>query len=522
MSDPRPPLSPRARRWFAVVAGLVAGVVTLGVAELVAVVLGASSPFLDVGSLVIDLAPPGVKEAVIGLVGTGDKIFIGVVLAVVVAALAVAVGLLESRRPPLGVVLLGLVAVIAIVAATTRVGAGTFAPAPAALGAVAGIIVLRHLMTRLRAWSEPLSRSESLGGDPRGLERRGFLRLAVGAGVIAATAGVVARAVGAGARAVQAARDAFTLPAAATRVAEPTASEALVVDGLSPWIVPNDEFYRIDIALQVPAIDPASWSLRIHGMVENEITLTWHELIALPLEEHYATLACVSNYVGGDLIGNARWLGYPIRALLARAKPLAGADMALSSGPDGFTAGTPLTALQDEKRAALLAIGMNGEPLPIEHGFPARMVVPGLYGYVSATKWVTDIEITRFADAEGYWTPRGWSALGPVKLASRIDTPTSGASAGDVVVAGVAWAQHTGVSKVEVQIDDGEWAPAQLAKVVTVDSWLQWTYPWAATSGSHTLRVRATDANGALQVAAEAPPAPDGATGYHEVQLQVS
>jgi DMSO/TMAO reductase YedYZ molybdopterin-dependent catalytic subunit len=299
------------------------------------------------------------------------------------------------------------------------------------------------------------------------------------------------------------------------------ASATLDVEGISPWVVPNADFYRIDIALQVPAIDPGDWTLRIHGQVENEVVLTWAELTALPLEEHYVTLACVSNEVGGDLIGNAKWLGYPLRELLAKAKPLAGADMALSSGPDGFTAGTPLEVLQDPKRAALLAIGMNGEPLPLEHGFPARMVVPGLYGYVSATKWVTDIDITRFADAEGYWTPRGWSEKGPVKISSRIDTPLGGVSSGDVTVAGVAWAQHTGISRVEVQVDGGAWQDAELATVVTVDSWLQWRFRWQAAAGSHTLRVRATDANGLVQTEADAPPAPDGSTGYHEVQVSV-
>jgi DMSO/TMAO reductase YedYZ molybdopterin-dependent catalytic subunit len=239
------------------------------------------------------------------------------------------------------------------------------------------------------------------------------------------------------------------------------------------------------------------------------------------LVEHMTTLTCVSNEVGGDLIGNALWLGYPIRDLLARAKPTAGADMVLSTSKDGFTAGTPLAALTDRNRQALLAVGMNGEPLPLQHGFPVRMVVPGLYGYVSATKWVTQLKVTTFAADQGYWTPLGWSAKGPIKLASRIDVPRGTVDPGQVMVAGVAWAQHTGIAKVEVRVDDGSWQPAELAEVTSTDTWRQWRYPWSATSGSHTLTVRATDQDGNLQVAAEAPPAPDGSTGYHQITAKV-
>jgi DMSO/TMAO reductase YedYZ molybdopterin-dependent catalytic subunit len=269
-------------------------------------------------------------------------------------------------------------------------------------------------------------------------------------------------------------------------------------------------------------INPDTWSLRIYGMVEKEVTLTFAELTALPLEEHLTTLTCVSNEVGGDLIGNALWLGYPIRQLLARAKPLPGADMVLSRSEDDFTAGTPLEALTDPQRQALLAIGMNGEPLPIEHGFPVRMVVPGLYGYVSATKWVVEMKVTTFARDRGYWTPLGWSAKGPVKLASRIDTPSkSTVDAGTIAVAGVAWCQHVGVGKVEVRVDDGSWTEAKLADTAGPDTWRQWMYPWPATTGEHHITVRATDAQGNLQVEGVAPPAPDGATGYHTIKVKV-
>ena len=269
-------------------------------------------------------------------------------------------------------------------------------------------------------------------------------------------------------------------------------------------------------------IDPATWTLRITGMVQNPIQINYAELTAKPLVEHITTLTCVSNEVGGDLAGNALWLGYPIRELLAEAKPLAGADMVLSKSHDGWSASTPLSALTDPKRAAILAIGMNGQPLPIEHGFPVRMVVPGLYGYVSATKWVTSLRVTTYAEEQAFWTPLGWAPRAPIKLASRIDVPRrSTVDAGMVVVAGVAWAQHTGISAVEVQVDQGAWQPAQLADTSGPDTWRQWKFEWPATSGRHTLTVRAIDANGKLQIAEVAPPMPNGATGYHSIRVKV-
>jgi DMSO/TMAO reductase YedYZ molybdopterin-dependent catalytic subunit len=296
------------------------------------------------------------------------------------------------------------------------------------------------------------------------------------------------------------------------------------VPGITPLITPNADFYRIDTALSVPRIDPTTWRLKITGMVENEVEIDFAELLALPLEESTTTLACVSNYVGGDLIGNAVWLGYPIRELLKRAKPARNADMVLSTSQDGFTAGTPIEALTDG-RNAILAVGMNGEPLPLEHGYPVRMVVPGLYGYVSATKWVVELKLTRFDQEQGYWTPRGWSELGPVKLSSRIDVPRAGTTvaAGSVVIAGVAWSQHVGVSAVAVQIDDGPWNEATLADAISVDTWRQWAYTWPdAPTGDHSVKIRATDAQGLGQTSVTADVAPDGATGLHEVTISVS
>ena len=259
-------------------------------------------------------------------------------------------------------------------------------------------------------------------------------------------------------------------------------------------------------------------------MVEKPVTLSFAELLALPLEESYTTLMCVSNDVGGNLIGNAKWLGYPIRHLLARAKPTASADMVFSRSSDGFTASTPLSVLQEDDRNAILAVGMNGEPLPPEHGYPVRMVVPGLYGYVSATKWVVELEVTRFADRSAYWTERGWSSHGPVKLESRIDVPRAGAGVthGRVVVAGVAWHQHTGIQKVEVRVDGGDWNEAELAPAISADTWVQWRWDWDAAAGQHQLEVRATDATGAVQTADIADTVPNGATGYHRIPVNVS
>jgi DMSO/TMAO reductase YedYZ molybdopterin-dependent catalytic subunit len=323
-------------------------------------------------------------------------------------------------------------------------------------------------------------------------------------------------------RGAQESRSAITLPAAADPAPALPAGVSVNVAGVGPFITPNADFYRIDTALVTPLLRAEDWSLRIHGLVEREITVTYADLLKSALVERDVTLMCVSNEVGGDLTGNARWLGLPIGPLLTRAGPAGNADMVLSKSSDGFTAGTPLKVLTDG-RDALLAIGMNGEPLPVEHGFPVRMVVPGLYGYVSATKWVVDLKVTRFDQDEGYWTPRGWSALGPVKTQSRFDVPEDldRVPAGTVTLAGIAWAQHRGISGVEVRIGDGDWQPAILGAEASVDTWRQWYYRWTAAAGRYRLQVRATDQTGETQTAAAAAPAPDGATGYHTIDVTV-
>ena len=501
-------------------AGVASVALAAGAGELVAgLVAPASSPFAAVGGALIDLAPSWAKDTAIALFGTSDKIALLVGIGIVAAILAAGAGVLEARRPPWGRFLVLAVGIGGAIVAATRPDASVASWFPAALAGAIGAIAIRYLARSAVRSREAAARTDEGPADPG---RRGFF---VWAGAVTATGVVLAiagSAVRAGAQAVTAARDAIRLPTPASRAPAVAAGAELGIDGLTPVITPNADFYRIDTALVVPQVSTSDWSLRIHGMVEQEVTITWDELLALPLEESITTLTCVSNEVGGDLIGNAVWLGYPIRELLARARPSADADMVLSRSIDGFTASSPIEALTDE-RDAILAVGMNGEPLPTEHGFPVRMVVPGLYGYVSATKWVTELEVTRFDAATSYWTDRGWSERGPIKLESRIDVPRRSASlsAGDTVIAGVAWQQHVGVSGVEVQIDDGEWQQATLASAISDDTWVQWSLPWQAASGTHRLTVRATNSDGETQTPDRADVVPDGATGWHSVEVSV-
>jgi DMSO/TMAO reductase YedYZ molybdopterin-dependent catalytic subunit len=301
------------------------------------------------------------------------------------------------------------------------------------------------------------------------------------------------------------------------------AGAELDVPGISPLFTPNTDFYRVDTALTVPSVDPANWRLTIDGMVEKRVELSFQDLVDMRPAEYGVTLTCVSNEVGGNLVGNARWLGVPVRDILALARPRRGADMVLSRSVDGFTASTPLDALTDDGRDAILAIGMNGEPLPLEHGFPVRMVVPGLYGYVSATKWLTELKVTTFAADQAYWTPRGYSAKAPIKLSSRIDTPRvdKPLSAGPPKMAGVGGAQTVVSRTVVVRIDGGQWQQAKLSTPINADTWVQWSLDWDATAGSHTLAVRATDRAGRVQEQKRTPIAPNGSTGWQQTLVRV-
>ncbi len=514
-------MTPRRLLVWSSLVGVVAGAVTLAIAEAVAAFMRtpSGSPLFGVGSLVIDLVPGWFKTLVIDLFGTGDKIALFVALGILVLLLAVGIGILQYRRPPWGILALIAVGIVALLAVVSRAEASSLSAVPTLLGVLGGVIVLRMGADRLHRWTDAAQSRPTR----EAVTRRGFLVVMGSTAAGALVIGLGARAINAGTAAVNTVREALKLPAPATPEAPIPAGASLDIEGISPLISSNDTFYRIDTALQVPVIDASTWKLKITGMVEREVEITFDELLALPLTEHTVTLMCVSNEVGGDLVGNATWLGYPIRELLTKAGPLAGADMVLSTSIDGFTAGSPLSVLLEEDRDSLLAVGMNGEPLPIEHGFPVRMVVPGLYGYVSATKWVVELKVTTFAQDQGYWTPRGWSALGPVKTASRIDVPRSGSSVapGRVAVAGVAWAQHRGIEGVEVRVDDGPWASATLADAISVDTWRQWVYEWDATSGNHTVAVRATGAVNDTQRETRVPVAPNGSEGYHTVSVNV-
>jgi len=548
---PEQPRRSRLPRWLLpAVAGVASVVLGLGIAELVAAfVAPQASPVLVVGSQLIDWAPAWAKQTAIALFGTGDKAALLTGVAIALVIVAGAAGAVERWKPPIGRILIGAEGVFGVGAAIARSNSSPADVIPGVVATVVALIALGYLLRKLderprprpvnpatlRATDAAASASREVAAAAAAqraavqraaaerLSRRRFLGLSGGAVVIGALALVGGYALEAGARAAKAARNALKLPTPAVRAPTVPAGAELDIPGLAKVVSSNAEFYRIDTALQVPQLDPTTWQLKITGLVEKPLTIDFAELLALPLEESYTTLMCVSNEVGGTLIGNARWLGYPIRHLLARAKPTASADMVLSHSSDGFTASTPLSVLQEDDRNAILAVGMNGDPLPPEHGHPVRMVVPGLYGYVSATKWVVELEVTRFADHSAYWTERGWSAHGPVKLESRIDVPRASANlkAGQVVVAGVAWHQHTGIQKVEVRVDGGNWNEADLATAISADTWVQWHWEWDAPAGAHQLEVRATDATGAVQTSKVAGTVPDGATGYHRIPVQV-
>jgi DMSO/TMAO reductase YedYZ molybdopterin-dependent catalytic subunit len=511
----------RATRWWTRLAGAVAGLAGIGIATLAAwLVAPAGSPVPAVGELIINLLPASLVNFGKEVLGFADK---PVLLAMIVAAILIICGLageLEWRRRFAGAALFAVVAVLGLIGVGTQPDVTFAAYVPTIIGLLLAYVILSILISQLHKWRTPQTAEKT--AEAQSAARRNFLGWTIVVGGAGAVAAITGQLLVSASTAVNTAREKLKLPTPRKPPAVAPPGADLHIDGLTPYVTANEDFYRIDTALQVPVVDPATWSLRITGMVQNPIQINYAELTAKPLVEHMTTLTCVSNEVGGDLAGNALWLGYPVRELLAEAKPLAGADMVLSKSHDGWTASTPLSALTDPHREALLAIGMNGEPLPIEHGFPVRMVVPGLYGFVSATKWVTSLRVTTYAEEQAYWTPLGWSPKGPIKLASRIDVPRkSTVDAGMIVVAGVAWAQHTGISAVEVQVDQGAWLPAQLAETVGPDTWRQWKYEWPAISGTHTLTVRATDASGQLQTAQYAPSMPDGATGYHSIRVKV-
>ncbi|MFC5676544.1 molybdopterin-dependent oxidoreductase [Aeromicrobium endophyticum] len=505
--------------WAGAIAGFLAAASGVAVGTAVAAPLqGVPSPIESVGNRAIDYAPPFLKEFAVKQFGTADKpVLIGGVIATL-ALVAIVAGIVGRRRPRVALAVVAVLGGIAIVAAaidrtSTASRALTLVPSVVTLLVSLGSMLV--LLANLRA------REQAAADHPLGLGRRGFLKASLGVTALVVIGGAVGQVFGNAAAA--ASRAGIRLPRAAKPASAVPAGAQVDVEGVSPYVTPNRDFYRVDTALSIPDVPAEGWSLRIHGMVDKELNLSFRDLMDMPLEEHRVTLTCVSNEVGGPYVGNALWLGVRTATLLEMAGVQDGADAIKSTSADRWTAGTPLEAVTDD-RTSMVAIGMNGQPLPLAHGFPARLVVPGLYGFVSATKWLTDIEVTRFADFKGYWTTRGYTALAPIKFSSRIDVPKSFQAfpKDSVRMGGVAWAQTVGIAKVELSIDKGDWFEAELADEDNVETWRQWSYQWdEATTGIHTVQVRATTKDGTTQTSDRAPIRPNGTTGWQSVQFRV-
>ncbi len=525
------------------VAGLLAAGAALGVGQFVAGLTGASgSPVVVVGELQIDFTPPWLKNFAITEFGADDKLVLVSGILVALGVFAAVIGAAATRRMAYGVAGLAVFAVVGLTAAATRPTATVASLLPTLAATASALAVLLVLIPRVRppavaaapavcydpvtapaAAEEPGKAAQESGTlEPVEPRRRSFLAAGAATAGIAAGAGLAGRLL-TERSSVASAQRSVRLPKPAVTTQSLPRGVDLDIPGLASFVTSNTSFYRVDTALVLPQVDPSSWQLRIHGMVNREITLTFEELIKRPLIEDYVTLCCVSNPVGGPYIGNAKWLGASLAGVLREAGIKAGADQLMCTSVDGFTSGTPVQTVMDG-RDALLAVAMNGQPLPVAHGFPARMVVPGLYGYVSATKWVTDIHVTTFAGNYAYWAQRGWSQQAPIKTECRIDVPNgvNNARAGTTAVAGVAWAQHKGIEAVHVRVDQGPWNEARLAAVPGLDSWRQWVWEWDATPGQHVLEARATDKTGYTQTSAQAQPEPNGASGYPSVSVTVS
>ena len=537
--DPNAPRALQATpwpRWAAPAAGVAAGALAITVGMLVAAIIDVVSPIDAVGSEVIDRVPKWLKTLAIDLFGTNDKTALRVGIITILAIAAAVFGRLAWRRFAVGMVGFAVFAVIGVAAAVHRPNQPGSAVIPPTVGAVAGIGLLA-LIIRLRPPTATAAEIPGRSRVPLGWDRRRFLTTTAAGATTAVVAGSIARAIDR--QRLDDVRN--SAPEIIPPAAEPTPTTAVAAGGapsagasgdnpggvaelaqITPFITPNDEFYRIDTALSFPRADLDTWKVTIGGMVDTPISLTYNDLLARPLVERTITLCCVSNEVGGDLIGNAVWKSVLLADLLAEAGVQPGAEQVYSTSLDGWTCGFPIEVALDG-RDAMIAVAMNGEPLPIMHGFPARLVVPGVYGYVSATKWLDKIELTTWAEEEGYWVPRGWARDAPVKTQSRIDVPRRGdkIAAGRAAVAGVAWAQHRGIAKVEVGID-GVWAEARLSDDVTDDAWRQWVYEWDATIGKHIIQVRATDKTGETQTEELARVDPDGATGWHTRKVTVT
>lgn len=518
-STPPAQAAPSRPPSFRGIAGLLAGAAALVAAELAGrLVPGGASPVIAIGNRVVELTPDSPRQAGISTFGSLDKpLLLGGIL-LVVALLSWRIGGLAARRPALAEGVVAALAVVVVLAVAFDNGATFLGAVLTGLAVLfVGVAVLRLLTTSAKP--KPGGRRP----DP-GLDRRHFLKRTAVVGFATVSAGSLLRLLDARAE-VGAARAALGLKLPLRRAPGNLAAAELGVAGVTPVVTSNSAFYRIDTALVVPQVDPRGYSIRVGGMVDRPLTLTYEQLLDLPQVEADITIACVSNEVGGDLVGLARWQGVLLRDVLEMAGVQRGADQIVGESVDGFTAGFPTTYGLDD-RNAMIAVGMNGEPLPIIHGFPARLIVPGLYGYVSATKWLKSITLTTLDGFDGFWIPRGWSKLGPIKIASRVDVPRSGAqlAAGPVTVGGMAWAPglERGVDTVEVRIDEGPWQQAELGGELSENSWRQWVWTWPATPGRHVIEVRASDRTGEVQTERRAAVAPNGASGYHAVVVDVA
>jgi DMSO/TMAO reductase YedYZ molybdopterin-dependent catalytic subunit len=533
-------------RWPYAVSGLVAAAAGMASGHLVAAFIDPpASPVLAVGSTVIDATPTPVKEWAVHHFGTADKPVLLTSVAIVTALAAAGIGLVSRRRPTLALVLLVVLAGLAGAAAITRPAALPQDVVPSLVAAGVGaatLMGLRRLIeapatggasraagaprgaagsprhdagaTAAASAESPLDHTAYAAGSPGTPPRRSFLLGAAGVTAGAAVVGALGQSLSVSP----------TLPATVTLPQPQTTLPPLPtgiegrIKGVSPFRTPNQDFYRVDTALVIPRIDVSGWRLDVKGQVERPFSLSFTELLAMPMIEQDITLNCVSNEVGGPYISSTRWLGVRVRDLLERAGVKSGVDQILSESTDGMTISTPVEALTDN-RDAIIAVAMDGQPLPAKHGFPARLVTPGLYGYVGATKWLTSLTATTYAAQEAYWTQRGWAAKATVKTQSRIDTPMGlGTYApGKIAVGGVAWAQGRGIKAVELRIDSGPWQPAELGPDGGTDYWRQWYYVWDAKPGRHELTARATDNTGQPQTDMKADPFPSGATGYHSI-----
>ena len=498
-----------ARRSTAGIWGLAAALVGVLAGQITSIFTGPSSSPMDaVGSFVIDRTPGPVKEWAIATFGTADKVFLLVVIAIVVAALGWLAGLAQRQTGWGGSVLLAGLGLGAGLIAATRPSSSPTSVVPGMVAALVAVWVIRWGIGRLRELDEAATTNAPT--------RRLFMIGGAGVALGGLGLGVVEGAV----RPAAVGRPPIDLPPPTATSTLPAGLETQI-SGLTPLRTPIEDFYRIDIALSVPRREAEDWELVIDGMVRNPLTITFDELLAMPMVERDITLTCVSNPIGGPYVGSTRWQGVLVADIIRRADPEARAEQVLSSGADGFSASTPLDVLLDG-RDAMIAVAMDGEPLTRVHGFPARLLTPGLYGYVGATKWLEKLTLTTFDEAQAYWTRRGWGEQGPVKTATRIDVPGNQLKAGETQIAGIAWATHRGIEKVEVRVDDGDWQEAILGEDVGVDYWRQWHLPWQATSGTHQITARAIDNNGDVQTDAVQDVLPDGPTGYHVRTVQVN